>query len=392
MVNLDVSSVNFVEVGFSDTAIAFPPGQTGIDTTVDLQPNLRVDISGAVDSSTGVLTVAFTAIDPNTGLPPDDPLAGFLPPNVNPPEGDGYVVFTVMSGEGLTTGTMICNDAEIVFDTNAAIVTPERCNTIDGSPPESQVAALSPTQEFPTFDVQWTGTDEGAGIKDYTVFVSEDSGPFKAWLPRTTLNSASFAGEDGVTYAFYAVARDYAGNVETDAQGADTSTTVVCNGVDSDGDTVVNCVDNCPLVQNVDQEDTDNDGMGNVCDPDDDGDGAPDGADCAPLDVGAVASPMAVSNLRVWNDKEVVYWQSSQSSAGVATTYQVLRGILSDLPVGIGVDACLGDSITLSELTDPEMPGVGEGFWYLTRAQNVCGVGTYGYATGGTERVSAACP
>ena len=45
--------------------------------------------------------------------------------------------------------------------------------------------------------------------------------------------------------------------------------------------------DNCPLVANHDQLDTDKDSSGNVCDPDDDNDGVPDASDNCPL----VANP-----------------------------------------------------------------------------------------------------
>src|SRR5207247_3136089 len=43
--------------------------------------------------------------------------------------------------------------------------------------------------------------------------------------------------------------------------------------LDSDGDGINDCDDNCPTVANRDQADSDGDGRGDACDPDADGDG-----------------------------------------------------------------------------------------------------------------------
>ncbi|MFW5967593.1 MAG: S1 family peptidase [Persicimonas sp.] len=53
---------------------------------------------------------------------------------------------------------------------------------------------------------------------------------------------------------------------------------------DSDGDGVKNSEDNCPDVENPDQEDTDGDGTGDACDDDIDGDGVPNEEDNCPED------------------------------------------------------------------------------------------------------------
>jgi len=52
---------------------------------------------------------------------------------------------------------------------------------------------------------------------------------------------------------------------------------------DDDGDTVRDSADNCPLVPNADQADSDGDGLGDACDTDNDNDGVRDTADNCPL-------------------------------------------------------------------------------------------------------------
>ena len=52
---------------------------------------------------------------------------------------------------------------------------------------------------------------------------------------------------------------------------------------DTDGDGIPNLHDNCPLVSNLDQADSDADGVGDVCDDDVDGDGIQNDHDDCPL-------------------------------------------------------------------------------------------------------------
>lgn len=52
---------------------------------------------------------------------------------------------------------------------------------------------------------------------------------------------------------------------------------------DDDADGVDDGTDNCPLITNFDQADTDKDDAGNACDTDDDGDDIADAADNCPL-------------------------------------------------------------------------------------------------------------
>ena len=162
----------------------------------------------------GLLTWRFTSIDPDTGQPTEDPLAGFLPPNIIAPEGEGSVFFTVMPKQNLATGTEISNQASIVFDTNSAIQTPTWLNTLDNSKPDSNVHTEITATCAGDLNVQWAGTDEGAGIRDYTIYVSDNGGSFTIWQRIQRDHFRNFTGQFGHTYSFYSVAQDNTGNIE----------------------------------------------------------------------------------------------------------------------------------------------------------------------------------
>jgi hypothetical protein len=143
--DLDTLSLGPISFG-ANTTLVPAPGVQQYTGGVDLRPdqNLIVTIIAGLDKTTGVLTWRFTSIDRDTGQFTEDPEAGFLPPNVTSPEGEGSVVFTVEPKPALASGTEIRNQAHIVFDTNAPIDTPEWLNTIDASAPSSQVDSVDP--------------------------------------------------------------------------------------------------------------------------------------------------------------------------------------------------------------------------------------------------------
>lgn len=203
--------------------VAANPATTEADILVQIDGNLDVDL---FSPTYGQITWTFQSIDPATGFPPESPLIGFLPPDITSPEGQGGVSFQVFPQVALVTEDTIANQAKITFDFNPAIVTPIWVNAIDKTAPDSAVAPLAASQSSPTFTVSWAGTDAGAGIATYTIFVSRDNGAYSAFLTGTTATSAPFTGQAGHTYSFYSKATDLMGYLEQAPAQADATTVV----------------------------------------------------------------------------------------------------------------------------------------------------------------------
>ncbi|HET9325515.1 MAG TPA: T9SS type A sorting domain-containing protein [Candidatus Eisenbacteria bacterium] len=225
---VDVSTVALGPIRFGTHVLTPPPGSTSYLGALDLRPttNLVVRADVRLDTAAGVLTWRLSSIDPDTGAPPEDPFAGFLPPNITPPQGEGSVQYTVQPKSGMMTGTVVGNRASIVFDTNEAILTPVWTNAFDATPPTSAVGALPAVTQTLSIPVTWGGNDAGSGVKDYTIHVSVDGGPDSVWLDRVPQTSGYFSGAPGHSYAFYSVARDSTLLTETAPGEPDAQTTI----------------------------------------------------------------------------------------------------------------------------------------------------------------------
>ncbi len=216
---LDLSTFSFGPLYFGSTIAAPPPGLQSWKDIVDLRPakNLLVEINANLNAQTGLVTWNLQAIDPETGLQPVNPEDGFLPPDTTPPDGVGGASFTVYPQAELPTGTQILDNATIVFDQNAPIATEDWLNTIDASTPSSQIDALTPAAGgvCGNLGVSWSGTDTGAGIDHYDIYVSQNGGPFDIWQPLTQASNAIYPGVAGSSYRFSSVATDGVGHSET---------------------------------------------------------------------------------------------------------------------------------------------------------------------------------
>ena len=131
---------------------------------------------------------------------------------------------------------------------------------------------------------------------------------------------------------------------------------------------------------------------------DTDGDGFGCAVDCDDGDPDLTAIPGQVQALQFGTGGSTLEWPSLVPAAGPATRYDVVRGVVSELPVGgSGSEICLeadlaGGAGTVSlALTDGDPPS-GEAYWYLVRGDNGCGAGSYGSSSAGIPRTTAACP
>ncbi|MFH1896762.1 MAG: carboxypeptidase regulatory-like domain-containing protein [Candidatus Desantisbacteria bacterium] len=168
-------------------------------------------VSYSFDKTTGSLTWYFIGDD--SSLPPIE--SGFLPQNVTKPEGEGCVNYSIKAKGTATSGTIIRNKANIRFDWNPWIETPEVYHILDLTPPSATITTL-PYSTSTTFLVSWSGQDTAGAttgaISEYTVYLSIDGGTATEYMSGTA-TSAYYSGQYGKTYAFYAIAKDKAGNV-----------------------------------------------------------------------------------------------------------------------------------------------------------------------------------
>ncbi len=142
--------------------------------------------------------------------------------------GAGYVTFSIKPTVGVPTGTVVTNQARIVFDINDSLPTDTTTNTVDALPPTSFVVTLPPVIDNNTFTVSWASADDpgGSGVASFNIYFSDNDGPYQIWLANTTSTSAQFTGQLGHTYAFYSAAQDNSGNIEAAHTTPDTTTLV----------------------------------------------------------------------------------------------------------------------------------------------------------------------
>jgi hypothetical protein len=176
--------------------------------------------------------------------------------------------------------------------------------------------------------------------------------------------------------------------INADAGGNDLDNTARVKDGDFNGSAVVDMG-----AFEVGSADFDGDGNPDATDPDDDNDGVGDAQDCAPRDATASRTPTEVAALNV---SKAGGTQLTWTAQGAGFRYDVAGGGLATLRTAgnVGSATCLANDLVTATWTDARPnPASGQGYYYLSRAQNACGTAGYGAATSGTPRVPAVnCP
>jgi len=125
---------------------------------------------------------------------------------------------------------------------------------------------------------------------------------------------------------------------------------------------------------------------------DGDHDGMRDEIDCAPADGTAFIVPREVSGVRFRTGAQLE-WNSSIPGSGSGARYDIVQGTLPHLSAGSGsAEICLASDAPERTLADGTIPTPGVGFYYLVRASNACGTGTFGAGSSGVSRDTGLCP
>ncbi|WP_159039972.1 MopE-related protein [Christiangramia fulva] len=188
-------------------------------------------------------------------------------------DSDGYGDPAVSTTSCTQPSGYVLNNTDCV-DNNATIHpgATEVCDGIDNDC-DGLIDDEDPNLDLSTAST-WYADIDSDGYGDAATSVQACSAPSGYVADNTDCNDSNSAINPSVT--------EILGNGIDDDCDPNTPDTV--EGTDSDGDGIVDSLDNCPFTYNPLQENYDRDAEGDICDPDDDNDGIADEEDCDPFD------------------------------------------------------------------------------------------------------------
>lgn len=184
--------------------------------TVDLRPSIQAlaEIRLEINKSTGELEYSMVSLDPLTIAPTMDLDKWLLPVNNTNGDGEGFISFDISLNESIPDGTLINNEASIIFDSNEPILTPTWTNETDYVRPKSYMTGIDVINKN-RITLKFNGIDTRSGIWKYDLYYQ--LGTNSDWFliqDGLTNNSYTLDVYDDIDYGFCVVATDMAENTE----------------------------------------------------------------------------------------------------------------------------------------------------------------------------------
>lgn len=221
----DLSTFRYETFGFGEYIYAVAPFRENFTAEVSMEglQNCILRISGNEPDVDGIVNITFESLHLETRNLIDNPDDGFLPPNIDAPEGQGFFTFSIRQKNNLPHLTEVSAQAEIIFDANEPIVTNLHQNIVDTEAPQSAVLPLDPQSAEQLLTIDLSKSDAESGVDFVDVYIAINGGDFER-ITRTNSDSLQFMMTLGNTYGFYTVATDKCGNREDDPGVADATT------------------------------------------------------------------------------------------------------------------------------------------------------------------------
>jgi hypothetical protein len=217
---LDFASFRLGNAGFGGVGgktIVVPPGKTAFDNGGIFYSDLGlyVQFTAGINPTTGQATFTFSTLGPDR-QPPANTSVGFLPVNDGTGRGQGYVKFSIQPKSLIASGAAVPESASIRFDQNAPVNTNRIANRVDSRDPLSSVTPALEILDPTHLRIHWLGQDDasGSGLRGYSVFMQQDTGPFTDVGSLLTSNAMELTVDRGHNYSFYSQATDNTDNQE----------------------------------------------------------------------------------------------------------------------------------------------------------------------------------
>ena len=230
----DFSTFSFTGFGWAENSYTVGGGKTK-EFTRDINYNVKgqdilVRVTGQFDEKTGTIYWSFVSLKKN-GDEIEDPDLGFLVPNNDNRDGEGFVSFIIEHKANPANGSTISNKATIVFDANDPIVTNTYVNTFDTDYPSSQITKVE--EKDGKLVVTVSGSDATSGIGSYQIYAFKNGGEAEHVATITEGNQATFACDSGTKYGLCVIATDNVGWNEPKDIKAETEVTTSGTGINN---------------------------------------------------------------------------------------------------------------------------------------------------------------